>query len=43
MEIRNDFKELLDLFNKHKVEYLIVDGIAYFGSIHVTVPSCMAM
>jgi hypothetical protein len=24
MEIRNDFKELLDSFNKHKVEYLIV-------------------
>lgn len=24
MEIPNDFKELLKLFNKHKVEYLIV-------------------
>jgi len=24
MEIRTDFKELLELFNKHKVEYLIV-------------------
>jgi len=35
MEIRNDFKELLELFsvrspqdNKHKVEYLIVGGYA---------------
>jgi len=23
MEIHNDFKELLELFNKHKVEYLV--------------------
>lgn len=28
MEIPNDFKELLELFNKHKVEYLIVGGYA---------------
>jgi hypothetical protein len=28
MEIRTDFKELLELFNKHKVEYLIVGGYA---------------
>jgi hypothetical protein len=25
MEIRTDFKELLELFNKHKVEYLIAN------------------
>jgi hypothetical protein len=29
MEIRTDFKELLELFNKHKVEYLIIGG--YIG------------
>jgi len=28
MEIHNDFKELLELFNKHKVEYLVVGGYA---------------
>jgi len=28
MEIQNDFKELLELFNAHKVEYLIVGGYA---------------
>ncbi|MFC1636294.1 hypothetical protein ACFL5Z_15795 [Planctomycetota bacterium] len=35
MEIRNDFKELLELFsvrspqdNKYKVEYFIIDGYA---------------
>lgn len=26
MDIPNDFRELLELFNKHKVEYLIVGG-----------------
>jgi hypothetical protein len=25
MEIRADFKELLELFNKHKVEYVIAN------------------
>ena len=25
MDIPNDFKELLELFNKHKVEYLIAN------------------
>jgi hypothetical protein len=25
MEIRSDFKELLELFNRHKVEYLIAN------------------
>jgi hypothetical protein len=25
MEIRTDFKELLELFNKHEVEYLIAN------------------
>jgi hypothetical protein len=34
MEIRTDFKELLELFNKHKVEYLIdiitrVSGVSW--------------
>lgn len=28
MEIQKDFKELLELFNAHKVEYLIVGGYA---------------
>jgi hypothetical protein len=28
MEIRNDFKELLEFLNKHKVEYLVVGGYA---------------
>ena len=38
MEIRNDFKELLELFNKHKVEYLIVGGyaLAFYGAPRVT-------
>ncbi len=27
-EIQKDFKELLELFNAHKVEYLIVGGYA---------------
>ena len=38
MEIRNDFKELLDSFNKHKVEYLIVGGyaLAFHGAPRFT-------
>ena len=38
MEIHNDFKELLELFNKHKVEYLIVGGyaLAFHGSPRFT-------
>ena len=38
MEIRTDFKELLELFNKHKVEYLIVGGyaLAFHGAPRVT-------
>jgi hypothetical protein len=38
MEIRNDFKELLELFNRHKVEYLIVGGyaLAFHGAPRVT-------
>jgi hypothetical protein len=28
MEIQKDFKELLELFNVHKVEYIIVGGFA---------------
>ena len=33
MEIQADFKELLELFNDHKVEYLIVGGyaLAFYG------------
>lgn len=30
MEIQKDFKELLELLNSHKVEYLIVDGYPRF-------------
>jgi len=38
MEIPNDFRELLELFNKHKVEYLIVGGyaLAFHGAPRVT-------
>ena len=38
MEIRNDFRELLELFNKHKVEYLIVGGyaLAFHGAPRFT-------
>jgi hypothetical protein len=38
MEIRTDFKELLELFNKHKVEYLIVGGyaLAFHGAPRYT-------
>lgn len=38
MEIPNDFKELLELFNSHRVEYLIVGGyaLAFHGAPRVT-------
>jgi hypothetical protein len=38
MEIHNDFKELLELFNKNKVEYLIVGGyaLAFHGAPRFT-------
>jgi len=38
MEIQKDFKELLELFNAHKVEYLIVGGyaLAFHGAPRVT-------
>jgi hypothetical protein len=38
MEIRTDFKDLLDLFNKDKVEYLIVGGyaLAFHGAPRFT-------
>jgi hypothetical protein len=38
MEIPNDFKELLELFSKHKVEYLIVGGyaLAFHGAPRFT-------
>jgi hypothetical protein len=38
MEIHNDFKELLELFNKHNVEYLIVGGyaLAFHGAPRFT-------
>ncbi len=38
MEIQNDFKELLELFNDHKVDYLIVGGyaLAFYGTPRYT-------
>jgi len=38
MEIRTDFRELLELFNKHKVEYLIIGGyaLAFHGAPRFT-------
>ncbi len=38
MEIQKDFKELLELFNSHKVEYLIVGGyaLAFHGAPRYT-------
>jgi hypothetical protein len=38
MEMRTDFKELLELFNKHEVEYLVVGGyaLAFHGAPRVT-------
>ena len=47
MEVQQDFKELLELFNAHKVEYMIVGGYAlafhgaprYTGDIDILVKS----
>lgn len=38
MEIQQDFKELLESFNKHKVEYVVVDGyaLAFHGAPRYT-------
>lgn len=38
MEVQQDFKELLELFNVHKVKYLIVGGyaLAYHGAPRYT-------
>jgi hypothetical protein len=38
MEVQNDFKELLELFNAHNVHYLIVGGyaLAYHGAPRYT-------
>jgi hypothetical protein len=38
MDLPNDFKELLELFNRHKVEYLVVGGyaLAFHGAPRVT-------
>ncbi len=38
MEVQNDFKELLELFNAHKVEYMIVGGyaLAFHGAPRYT-------
>jgi hypothetical protein len=38
MEVQKDFKELLELFNAHKVEYLIVGGyaLAFHGAPRYT-------
>jgi len=43
MEIHNDFKELLELFNAHKVEYLIVGGYALDSSDHPWQKAVMVM
>jgi hypothetical protein len=38
MEIQQDFKELLELFNAHKVKYIIVGGyaLAFHGAPRYT-------
>ena len=38
MEIQKDFKELLELFNAHKVEYLVIGGyaLAFHGAPRFT-------
>ncbi len=38
MEIQQDFKELLELFNKHGVKYMIVGGyaLAFYGAPRYT-------
>ena len=38
MEVQKDFKELLELLNEHKVEYMIVGGyaLAYHGAPRFT-------
>ena len=38
MEIQQDFKDLLELFNAHKVEYIIVGGyaLAFHGAPRYT-------
>lgn len=38
MEIQQDFKELLELFNKHNVEYVVVGGyaLAFHGAPRYT-------
>ena len=38
MEVQKDFKELLELFNAHDVQYLIVGGyaLAYYGAPRYT-------
>ena len=38
MEVQQDFKELLELFNSHKIEYIIVGGyaLAYHGAPRYT-------
>ncbi len=38
MEVQQDFRELLELFNAHKIEYIIVGGyaLAYHGAPRYT-------
>ncbi len=38
MEVQSDFKELLELFNSHKVDYLVAGGfaLAYHGAPRYT-------
>ena len=38
MEVQKDFRELLELFNRHNVEYMIVGGyaLAFHGAPRYT-------
>ncbi len=46
MELNKDFKEFLDLLNKHQVDYMVVGGFAlafhgaprYTGDIDIWIP-----
>jgi len=42
MEIQSDFKELLELFNSHKVEYLVTGAYApAFRHPALTIRNCL--
>jgi len=38
MEVQRDFRDLLELLNAHKVEYMIVGAYAQFIFSHLLVP-----